>query len=96
MRSFRSFFSTVLRKARADPEALVAVLQGLWPHLTGEEISAHSRPVSLRRSTLVVEVASTRWTGELAGLEQMLVEKINRFWDDKLIDRIEFQRRLSQ
>ena len=96
MRSFRSFFSTVLHEARADPEALVAVLQGLWPHLTGEEISAHSRPVSLRQSTLVVEVASTRWTRELAGLEPMLVEKINRFWDHKLIDRIEFRRRLSQ
>ncbi len=95
MRSFRSFFSAVVREARADPEALVAVLQGLWPHLTGEEISAHSRPVSLRQSTLIVDVASTRWTRELAGLEPILVQKINGFWEDKLIDRIEFRKRLS-
>ncbi len=95
MRSFQSYFSAVLREARADPEALIAALQGLWPHLTGEEISAHSRPVRLLRATLIVEAASMRWIRELARLEPMLVEKINAFWDDKLIDRIEFRGRLS-
>ena len=93
MRSFRSFFPTVLRQARADPATLVAALQGLWPHLAGEEISAHSRPTAIHGSTLTVEVASTRWTSNLVGLEQMLVERTNRFWDDRLIDRIEFRKR---
>ncbi len=95
MRSFRSFFSTVLHEAR-DPETLVAALQGLWPHLAGEEISAHSRPTAIHDSSLTVEVASARWARELVGLEQMLVERINRFWDDTLIDQIEFRIRLGQ
>ena len=95
MRSFRSFFSTILHEAR-DPETLVAALQGLWPHLAGEEISAHSRPTAIHDTTLTVEVASTRWATELVGLERMLVKRINRFWDATLIDRIEFRRRLGQ
>ena len=95
MRSFRSFFSTILHEAR-DPDTLVGALQGLWSHLAGEEISAHSRPTAIHGTTLTVEVVSGRWARELAGLEQMLVERVNRFWDTRLIDRIEFRKRLGQ
>jgi predicted nucleic acid-binding Zn ribbon protein len=88
-------FSTILHEAR-DPDTLVGALQGLWSHLAGEEISAHSRPTAIHGTTLTVEVVSGRWARELAGLEQMLVERVNRFLDTRLIDRIEFRKRLGQ
>ena len=80
----------MLHEAR-DHGAAVAALQGLWPHLAGEEISAHCRPTAIHDSTLTVEVTSAGWARELAGLERMLVERINRYWDDRLIVRIEFR-----
>lgn len=93
MRSFQSFFSEVLRQACADPETLVAALEGLWPHLVGEEIAGHSRPVRLRRRTLIVEVASERWARELTRLQPLLMEKTNRCWESGLIERMEFRQR---
>jgi predicted nucleic acid-binding Zn ribbon protein len=93
VRSLQSLFSRVLRLARNDPETLVAALQGLWPHVVGEEIAANSRPVRLRRSTLIVEVTSDRWARELTRLQPLLVEKTNRYWEAGVIDRMEFQER---
>ena len=95
MRSYRSFFSDLLNETNKHPDYQVAALKGLWIHLAGQKIAAQSQPVCLHNFILTVEATSPRWAQELSLLEDLLIEKINQFWGNKLIDQIEFKTHLK-
>jgi len=46
---------SVLREAQQRHSALYAV-QEIWPKLVGKELAAHTKPVSLRKGRLTVQV----------------------------------------
>jgi predicted nucleic acid-binding Zn ribbon protein len=49
-----------------------------WESVVGSRIAAHCRPVSIKGSTIIVNVDSSVWLSEL-----------NNFFKDKLLDRLQ-------
>ncbi len=47
-----------------------------WPDLVGPTVAAHSRPASLRRGVLVVNVDDPAWGGELRYRAQDMLSKM--------------------
>jgi predicted nucleic acid-binding Zn ribbon protein len=49
-----------------------------WAALVGPRIAGHSRAVSFRQGTLIVEVDGSAWMHELGVLKRQLMRTINR------------------
>lgn len=54
----------------------VTALFGRWDEMVGEQIAAHSRPVSLSGATLVVAVDDPAWGSQLRWMERDLGERL--------------------
>src|SRR5690606_22172841 len=55
----------------AKSELLVA-----WPRLVGEEVAAHTDPVSVEDGLLTVKCDSTAWAQQLRSMRNMVLEQI--------------------
>ena len=58
----------VSRAIGAPPVEVLSVIFSRWEEVVGAAVAAHSRPVSLRRSTLVVSVDHPAWATQLRSL----------------------------
>jgi predicted nucleic acid-binding Zn ribbon protein len=47
-----------------------------WPEIVGDEVAAHSRPLSIDGSTLVVTVDDANWASELRWLENEVLSRV--------------------
>jgi predicted nucleic acid-binding Zn ribbon protein len=57
-------------------ETVTTLFSG-WSELVGEQIAAHTRPISLRDSTLVVAVDDPAWGSQLRWLEHDLTAQLS-------------------
>jgi hypothetical protein len=62
-----------------------------WQEIVGEEISSHSWPVSVERGILFLAVNNPVWSHHLMMLKPGIMDKINKFLNEKLICDIRFQ-----
>jgi predicted nucleic acid-binding Zn ribbon protein len=49
-----------------------------WPAMVGPRIAGHSRAISYREGTLIVEVDGSAWMHELSVLKRQLMRTLNR------------------
>jgi predicted nucleic acid-binding Zn ribbon protein len=47
-----------------------------WPEIVGDDVAAHSRPVSIDGSTLVVSVDDPTWASEVRWLANEVVARV--------------------
>ncbi|MEZ5246807.1 MAG: DUF721 domain-containing protein [Acidimicrobiales bacterium] len=47
-----------------------------WPEIVGDEVAAHSRPLSIDGHTLVVTVDDANWASELRWLENEVISRV--------------------
>ncbi len=47
-----------------------------WPEIVGDDVAAHSRPVSIDGDTLVVATHDPTWASELRWLENEVVKRL--------------------
>jgi len=47
-----------------------------WPEIVGDEVAAHSRPLSIEGHTLVVRVDDANWASELRWLENEVLSRV--------------------
>ncbi len=47
-----------------------------WALIVGDDVAAHSRPVSIDGATLVVEASDPTWASELRWLEKEVLERL--------------------
>ncbi|HWR44026.1 DUF721 domain-containing protein [Sporomusa sp.] len=62
-----------------------------WQEIVGDEISSHSWPVSVERGILFLAVNNPVWSHHLMMLKPGIMDKINKFLNEKLIHDIRFQ-----
>jgi predicted nucleic acid-binding Zn ribbon protein len=62
---------------------------GRWPELVGDAVAAHSRPVSMNGTTLVVAVSDPAWATQLRFLERDLVERLRTELGTDAVNEIE-------
>ena len=61
-----------------------------WPQLVGPRVSRHSRAVSFRAGTLLVEVEGSAWMQELQFLKRDLIRNINDYLGRELVRNVHF------
>jgi hypothetical protein len=71
----------------AGGPALVDLLQR-WPAVVGEQLAAHSRPVSLRNGTLVIAADEPGWGAQLRWLEADLRRRLDDALGTGVVTRI--------
>jgi predicted nucleic acid-binding Zn ribbon protein len=64
---------------------------GAWNEIVGEPVAAHSRPRTIRNRILFIDVAHPTWMQQLQFLKPTLLEKINTFLGESLIQDIRFK-----
>jgi predicted nucleic acid-binding Zn ribbon protein len=62
---------------------------GRWPELVGEQIAAHTRPLSMRDGALHVAVDDPAWAPQLRFLEADIVRRVGEVLGSSDITRIE-------
>jgi len=64
---------------------------GAWNEIVGESVAAHSQPRTIRNRILFIDVAHPTWMQQLQFLKPTLLEKINTFLGESLIQDIRFK-----
>jgi hypothetical protein len=64
---------------------------GAWDEIVGESVAAHSQPRTIRNRILFIDVTHPTWMQQLQFLKPTLLEKINTFLGESLIQDIRFK-----
>ncbi len=91
MKSVGSVLSQFLDRIASDEEIALIFLSELWPQIVGKDLASKSRPLALRDKRLILSVPSQIWAKELTQLREMMVHAVNKHWDLRLIEKIDFE-----
>jgi len=64
-------------QGRIAPPTLLGEVQRLWAPALGEQIAAHSEPVSERQGVITARCDSAVWAAELTMLARSLCDRLN-------------------
>jgi predicted nucleic acid-binding Zn ribbon protein len=79
----------VARSIGAPPVEALSVVFSRWEDVVGSAVAAHSRPVSLRQSTLVVSVDHPAWATQLRYLGTSILGRITEAVGHEVASRLE-------
>ena len=89
--SIRSVLENTLKSLEIDVPLKSYSILGAWNEIVGTTVAAHSQPRSIRNRILFVEVAHSTWMQQLQFLKATLLEKVNNFLGEPLIQDIRFK-----
>lgn len=87
----RSILEKTIRSLEIDVPLKTYSILGAWSEIVGESVAAHSQPHSIRNRILFVDVAHPTWMQQLQFLKPTLLEKVNTFLGESLIQDIRFK-----
>ena len=87
----RSVLENTLRSLEIDVPLKTYSILGAWNEIVGAAVAAHSQPRSIRNRILFVDVSHSTWTQQLQFLKPTLLEKVNNFLGEPLIQDIRFK-----
>jgi hypothetical protein len=87
----RSILEKTLKALEIDVPLKAYSILGAWNEIVGESVSAHSQPRSIRNRILFIDVSHSTWMQQLQFLKPTLLEKINIFLGEPLIEDIRFK-----
>jgi predicted nucleic acid-binding Zn ribbon protein len=64
---------------------------GAWRNIVGEAVALQTRPRAIRNRILFIDVSHSTWMQQLQFFKPTLLEKINAFLGESLIDDIRFK-----
>jgi len=89
--SIRSVLENTLKRLEIDVPLKTYSILGAWDEIVGAAVAAHSQPRSIRNRILFVDVSHSTWTQQLQFLKPTLLEKVNHFLGEPLIQDIRFK-----
>jgi hypothetical protein len=89
--SIRSILDQTLKALEIDVPLKTYSIMGAWNKIVGESVSAHSQPRSIRNRILFIDVSHSTWMQQLQFLKPTLLEKVNGFLGEPLIQDIRFK-----
>jgi len=89
--SFHSILEKTLKTLEIDVPIKTYSIMGAWKEIVGEPVAIHSQPYSIRNRILFVEVSHPTWMQQLQFLKLTLLEKVNHFLGEPLIQDIRFR-----
>ena len=64
---------------------------GAWNEIVGESVAGHSQPRSIRNQILFIDVSHPTWMQQLQFLKPTLLDQVNAFLGEPLIQDIRFK-----
>jgi hypothetical protein len=87
----RSVLENTLKNLEIDVPLKTYSVLGAWNEIVGATVAAHSQPRSIRNRILFIYVTHSTWMQQLQFLKPTLLEKINLFLGEPLIQDIRFK-----
>jgi len=87
----RSILEKTIQSLEINVPLKTYSILGAWNEIVGESVAAHSRPRAIRNRILFIDVAHPTWMQQLQFLKPTLLEKINTFLGESLIQDIRFK-----
>jgi hypothetical protein len=89
--SIHSILEKTLKALEIDVPLKTYSIMGAWKEIVGEPVAIHSQPCSIRNRILFVDVSHPTWMQQLQFLKLTLLEKVNHFLGEPLIQDIRFR-----
>ena len=87
----RSVLEKTLKTLEIDVPLKTYTILGAWNEIVGESVAVHSQPRSIRNRILFIDVSHPTWMQQLQFLKPTLLEKVNTFLGEPLIQDIRFK-----
>jgi len=87
----KSILDKVIVKIESNSPRNKEFILKTWQRTAGKKASSHSRPVSVRKSVLTVEVDSSTWLYELNLLKRSLLRDIKKELGQDKVKNIRFR-----
>jgi hypothetical protein len=89
--SIRSILEKTVKTLEIDVPLKTYSILGAWNEIVGESVAGHSQPHSIRNRILFIDVTHPTWMQQLQFLKPTLLEKVNTFLGESLIQDIRFK-----
>jgi hypothetical protein len=86
-----SILEKTLKGLEMDAPLKSYSIWGAWREIVGEPVALQSQPCSIRNRILFVEVSHPTWIQQLQFLKPTLLEKVNAYIGEPLIQDIRFR-----
>lgn len=86
-----SILDGTLRALEIDGSLKAYSIWGAWKEIVGESVALHAQPRSIRNRILFIDVSHSTWIQQLQFLKSTLIEKINSYLGESLIEDIRFK-----
>jgi len=86
----RSILERTLKGLELDGQVKAYSIWGAWKEIVGESVASQTQPRIIRNKILFVDVSHSTWIQQLQFLKTTLLEKINAFLGEPLIQDIRF------
>lgn len=93
MKRIGTILPAILREMTQNEKTALVFIQELWPQMVGKDLSQKVFPASLESRTLTLDVCDGTWNAQLTHFRPLLRESINSFWEQNLVEQIEFRLR---
>src|SRR4030042_3515829 len=87
----RSILEKTVKTLEIDVPLKTYSILGAWEEIVGESVAGHSQPHSIRNRILFIDVTHPTWMQQLPFLKPTLLEKVNTFLGEPLIQDIRFK-----
>ena len=89
--SIRSILEKTLKTLEIDVPLKTYSILGAWNEIVGESVAVQTQPRSIRNRILFIDVSHSTWMQQLQFLKPTLLEKVNGFLGEPLIQDIRFK-----
>jgi hypothetical protein len=89
--SLRLILEKTFKNLEIDVPLKTYSILGAWDEIVGESVAEHSQPRSIRNRILFIDVTHPTWMQQLQFLKPTLLEKVNAFLGEPLIQDIRFK-----
>lgn len=89
--SIRSILEKTLKNLEIDIPLKTYSILGAWNEIVGESVAVQSQPRTIRNRILFLDVSHPTWMQQLQFLKPTLLEKVNTFLGEPLIQDIRFK-----
>ena len=86
-----SILEKTLKSLEIDVPLRTYSIMGAWKEIVGESVAAQSQPRSIRNRILFIDVIHPTWMQQLQFLKSTLLEKVNTYLGEPLIQDIRFK-----
>jgi|YNPMSStandDraft_1061717.scaffolds.fasta_scaffold52810_2 predicted nucleic acid-binding Zn ribbon protein len=90
MEKIGDILKNIIKKRKWADKFSIEYLKLNWSKCVGENISNHTKPLFIKNKRLYISVDSPIWSTQLNFLKNEIIEKLNNFLGENIVEEIFF------